>query len=138
MYATVVKPNFRNAFPFPHFFNTLIEETHTQHFRPAVNISEQENHYVIDVVAPGLSKEDFDVKIEKDLLTISAKKENIVNEGEKQIRREFLFTQFERSFHLNEKIDAEQIAAHYENGILKLTLTKKEVQKPAVRNISIM
>lgn len=99
--------------------------------RPAVNIAETEDNYRIEVAAPGLAKDDFDVKVDQDVLTISAKKE-MKEEGknEKYTRREFSFMEFKRNFHLPETVDAAGIAANYEDGILKVTLAKKEEAKP--------
>jgi HSP20 family protein len=103
-----------------------------------VNIRETEKEYVLELVAPGLNKEDFSVKVENSLLTISAeKKEEALNEGEKQIRKEFKFQAFKRSFTLDEKINADDVSAQYVNGVLTLNLPKKEEVKPATKQISI-
>ena len=103
-----------------------------------VNIRETEKDYLLDVVAPGLSKEDFKINLENNLLTIAVdKKEETVNEGEKQLRSEYTFQPFKRSFTLDEKINAEGISAQYVNGILTLNLPKKEEVKPATKQISI-
>lgn len=103
-----------------------------------VNIRETEKEYLLEVVAPGLKKEDFAVNLDKNLLTVSAEtKEETVNEGEKQIRKEFRFQGFKRSFTLDEKINADGISAQYVNGILTLNLPKKEEVKPATKQITI-
>ena len=103
-----------------------------------VNIRETEKEYLLDVVAPGLSKDDFKISLENNLLTVSVeKKEETVNEGEKFIRREFQFQGFKRSFSLDEKINADGISAQYVNGVLTLNLPKKEEVKPATKQISI-
>ena len=103
-----------------------------------VNIRENEKEYLLDVVAPGLTKEDFRVNLDNNLLTISfEKKEETVNESEKQLRTEYKFQSFKRSFTLDEKINAEGISAQYVNGVLTLNLPKKEDVKPATKQISI-
>jgi len=103
-----------------------------------VNIRESEKNYSIDVVAPGYEKADFKVNLEQDVLTISAeKKEETKNEGEKEIRREYTYRSFKRSFTLDEKIDVEGIEAKYVNGILTLNLPKKEEVKVTSKVISI-
>ena len=103
-----------------------------------VNIRETEKEYLLDVVAPGLSKEDFRINLENNLLTVAVeRKEETVNEGEKQLRTEYKFQSFKRSFTLDEKINAEGISAQYVNGILTLNLPKKEEVKPATKQISI-
>ena len=106
---------------------------------PAVNIAETEDSYRIEVAAPGLTKGDFEVKVDKDLLTISAKREaKNEDEGETYTRREFSYVEFTRNFHLPETVNAEGIAANYDNGILHITLAKKEEAKPQpVKTIEI-
>ena len=94
--------------------------------------------YLLDVVAPGLLKEDFKISLDNNLLTVSfEKKEETVNEGEKQLRTEYKFQSFKRSFTLDEKVNAEGISAQYVNGVLTLNLPKKEDVKPATKQISI-
>ena len=103
-----------------------------------VNIKETEKNYGIDVVAPGFEKADFKINLDQDILTISAeKKDETKNESEKEIRREYSYRSFKRSFTLDEKIDAAGIEAKYVNGILTLNLPKKEEVKTASKVISI-
>ncbi len=100
---------------------------------PAVNVTEDSNEYHIDVAAPGLKKEDFKVDYEKGRLTISSEKqqEHEEKEGEKVTRCEFSYQSFQRSFTVAEnKIDSDHIAANYEDGILHITLPKREEVKP--------
>jgi len=105
---------------------------------PPVNIVESSNAYHLEVAVPGMGKTDFTVKLEGTLLTISAtKKEEVKDETLKSIRKEFSYKGFKRSFTLNEKIDAANIAAKYENGILKVDLQKKEETKVASKEITI-
>lgn len=106
--------------------------------RPAVNIIETKDGFSLDIAAPGLRKEDFNISVEKNTLTITANKETSVEEGTKFRRREFNYLSFQRSFHLPNTIDANAITAKYENGILQLALSKKEEakEKPA-RTIDI-
>jgi HSP20 family protein len=103
-----------------------------------VNIKETEKNYTLDVVAPGFEKSDFNLSLDQDMLTISAeKKAESKNEGEKEIRKEYSYRSFKRSFTLDEKIDGEGIEAKYVNGVLKLNLPKKEEVKTASKQISI-
>ena len=103
-----------------------------------VNIKETDKNYNIDVIAPGFEKADFKVNLDQDILTISAeKKDEVKNEGEKEIRREYSYRSFKRSFTLDEKIDAAGIEAKYVNGILTLNLPKREEVKTASKVISI-
>lgn len=107
--------------------------------RPSVNVRELDTQFVIDLAAPGLEKENFDLKIENDHLKISANKE-IKNEetGEKYTRREFNFTSFTRTFALPENVDREQINAAYDKGVLSITLPKTvNVENENVKQIKI-
>lgn len=101
---------------------------------PAVNIKESENEFQIEVAAPGYGKDDFNVSIENNVLTISSKKEfsnEEENKNDGYKRREFCYNSFERSFTVDEKtVDSEKIKAKYENGILSLLLPKREEVKP--------
>ena len=106
---------------------------------PAVNITESKDDFAIELAAPGLEKKDFNVEIHNNVLTISCQKEmkNEV-EDEKVMRREFSYTAFKRSFTLPESADGDKIKANYNEGILKLSIPKREEakEKPA-RQISI-
>lgn len=105
---------------------------------PAANVQETPQAYHIDLNVPGRNKEDFNVKIEKDLLTISfEKKDESKTEGVTAIRREFSFNSFKRSFSLDETINTDGIEAKYENGILKIALPKKEDVKKEPKQIAI-
>lgn len=103
-----------------------------------VNVKETKDAYLLDVVAPGLQKNDFKINLDKNILTISAEKKNEVKqENEKQVRREYSYQSFKRSFTLDEKIDEERIEATYVNGVLSLNLPKKTDVKGASKEISI-
>lgn len=103
-----------------------------------VNISETKDGYNLEVVAPGFAKDDFKVKIDGPTLTISAeKKTESKDENEKHLRREFSFRSFSRSFTLDEKVEAAKINAKYENGVLHLTLPKKEAAQETVKEIIV-
>ncbi|MEO6550766.1 MAG: Hsp20/alpha crystallin family protein [Ferruginibacter sp.] len=105
---------------------------------PPVNILENANAYQLEVAVPGLEKADFSIKLDGNLLSISAdKKEPVKVENQKVIRKEFGNKGFKRSFTLDEKIEASEIDAQYENGILKVNLPKKEVAKVTSREITI-
>ncbi len=103
-----------------------------------VNVKETEKSFQLDVIAPGFDKTDFKVNLEQDILTISAEKTNELNEeSNKQIRKEYSFRSFKRSFTLDEKIDATNIEASYVNGVLRLNLPKKEAVKQSATEIVI-
>lgn len=95
---------------------------------PSVNVIEDKDNYRIEVAAPGLEKGDFEVKVENGLLLISAGREHTdeVKEEGKYLRREFNYVSFSRSFQLPEGLRPDDIKAAYENGVLLVTLPKKE------------
>ncbi|MES2285507.1 MAG: Hsp20/alpha crystallin family protein [Bacteroidota bacterium] len=95
---------------------------------PSVNITETEKEYKIELAAPGLEKKDFKIEVENKVLVISSEKEEEKKEEDKNYkRREFSYSSFSRSFQLPEDILSDKIDAKYENGILKLSVPKKEV-----------
>ncbi|WP_121666263.1 Hsp20/alpha crystallin family protein [Mesonia aquimarina] len=98
---------------------------------PAVNIKESDDNFSVEVAAPGKTKEDFDIELDNDVLTISSeeKKEKKDEENGKFTRREFSYSTFKRAFSLPEFIDNTKISASYENGVLLITLPKKEEAK---------
>ncbi|MEO6838484.1 MAG: Hsp20/alpha crystallin family protein [Ginsengibacter sp.] len=105
---------------------------------PAVNIAETKDDYSLEFNVPGRKKEDFKITVDKNILTVSfEKKEEQKEEGKQFIKREFATQSFKRSFTLDEKINADDINAKYEDGILLLTLPKKEEVKVLPKEISI-
>ena len=106
---------------------------------PAVNVTENNNGYNITVAAPGMKKEDFRIDVNGRQLTISAETEQ--NKEDKEVdytRREYNYSSFSRSFTLPDGVNEDKIAATYENGILKLSLPKKEeAKKLAVKTIEV-
>jgi len=108
------------------------------HF-PPVNINDTPTAYQLEIAAPGFEKSDFKVHLEAGVLTISTEnKKDITTETDKVIRKEFSYKGFKRSFTIDEKIDSESISAKYENGILKLTLPKKEILNSGAKEINIL
>ncbi len=105
---------------------------------PAVNVCETEDHYQIEMAAPGLNKDDFKVKLDKNLLMVSVEQQTQQEENNKQYnKREFSYTSFVRSFALPDSADDADIEAKYENGILTISVAKKEEAKQVVRQIEI-
>ncbi|QEE49862.1 Hsp20/alpha crystallin family protein [Flavobacterium alkalisoli] len=98
---------------------------------PSVNIRESADHFEVEVAAPGMDKNDFSVTLEENTLTISSGKEQNENTQEGYYtRREFSYQSFQRSFELPKNVvDEDQISARYENGLLLLTIPKKEEAK---------
>jgi len=110
-------------------------------FSAPVNIQETDKSYELHLVAPGMKKEDFKLNIENNTLHISAeqkaKEENKEPQEGKWIRSEYRTRSFKRSFTLDEKIDAGNIAAKYADGVLVVSLPKKEVSEPATHEIAV-
>lgn len=97
---------------------------------PAVNISEEKDAFKLSLAAPGMSKADFNVDIDGDTLTISAEKEEKKETKDEKIsREEYNYSSFSRSFRLPEGVKKEGISAVYQDGVLKVTLPKKEDNK---------
>lgn len=97
---------------------------------PAVNIADNEDNYTVEMVAPGLTKKDFKVELDNQLLTISYQKE-VENEQNQPnyTKREFHYHTFKRSFTLPQTVENEKIKAKYDNGILNVVIPKKEEAK---------
>ena len=101
---------------------------------PAINITEDNNGFRIEVALPGLDKEDFKIHVEKKILEISSEKElRSESKEERFLRKEFSYARFKRRFSIPEYVDSENIKASYKNGILNVSIPKKEeaMEKPA-------
>lgn len=94
---------------------------------PSVNITENDTQHNIIIAAPGYEKSDFTITVENDQLAISTEVEIEEKEEDTFLRREFSFTNFKRSFHLPNTIDRENISATYTEGILNITVLKKDI-----------
>lgn len=143
---TLVKmntPAFRN-------FNGLVNElfndfnfpyggkTNTRIVKPAVNITEKEQHYELVFAVPGFEKNQFSIQTEQGILTISATQEERKEANENgYLRKEFEIRSFKRSFTLDENIDNNSIAARYENGLLTVTLPKKTTVAATAKQIEV-
>lgn len=103
-----------------------------------VNIHETKDAFHLELSAPGLKKEDFNINVEADLLTISYdKKEEAAKEDYKTVRKEFIAGSFKRSFTLSDKVNASDIQGKYEDGILKVFLPKKPEAQAVSKQINI-
>src|SRR5690606_15310672 len=105
---------------------------------PAVNISETDNTFLVEVAAPGMEKKDFHVSVEDGVLTIRSEKEEKKEQNDKNYRRqEYSFESFERCFRLPETVDTEAVNARYDNGILKISLKKTAVEAPKKMEVKV-
>jgi HSP20 family protein len=102
---------------------------------PAVNIMDNKDEYRLFFAVPGMKKDDFNIDVEGNMITISCEKEESKDEKEKNYtRKEYNFYSFNRSFTLPEEINREKIEATYENGLLMVWLPKKEEAKKFAAN----
>jgi HSP20 family protein len=107
--------------------------------KPQINIKENDKMYIMEVAAPGLSKEAFSLKVEEGYIIISAEnKSDVTEEKEDYKKREFNYSSFERRYLLPETVDMDSINAKYENGILSIDLPKMEVKVEKGKVIEIV
>jgi HSP20 family protein len=148
---TLIKKSERMFPTIPSFFDNFFSRdlmdwnntnfSNTNSTLPAVNIRENEEAFMIEVAAPGLSRDHFKVNLDRNRLVISSEYREEKNDDDKSYyRREFSYQSFERSFTLPESVvEGEKITAKYANGILVVTIPKKEEVKPKpIKDIQIM
>jgi HSP20 family protein len=137
-----------NYYPsiFDRFFNDGLMDWETSNFSstntslPAVNVKETNNEFVIELAAPGMSKKDFKINFQNNVLTISSeKKEEKDEKKENYTRKEFSYQSFQRSFTVPENsVIGDKIGAKYDDGVLNIILPKREEVKPQpMREIKI-
>jgi len=129
---TLLKTN--SLFPSTSFFDDFLTKDLSEWMNlgregyvPRVNIVETNDDFRVEMAAPGMKKDDFQVELDNDVLTISS--DNVKQEpaeGERYARREFSYHAFKRSFHLPNTVAVDKIEANYQNGLLRLTIPKKE------------
>ncbi len=128
--------------PLPNFLNTFFDNeiegwsrknySSTDTTLPAVNIKENTDDFIVEVAAPGFEKNEFNIELENNLLTVSSDKktEEETNEHEFFSKKEFSYQSFTRSFRLPKMVEREKITATYKQGILTITIPKREEVKP--------
>ena len=134
--------NFMPAF-FNDFFDEFapMREVHTT--SPAMNVTESNTDYKLDLAVPGATKEDYKIQLTEDgNLMVSLEKQNKDEkkgeDGRRYLRREFSYQKFSQAFTLPEDVEREQIAATVNNGVLEITLPKKAKEAtPSSRQIEI-
>ncbi len=106
---------------------------------PRVNIKENNDGFSVDIAAPGMKKEDFQVELDNDMLTVSSEvSQNQEGKDERYTRKEFSYHAFRRSFYLPNTVEVDEINATYKDGILNLWIPKREeAKKKPARMISI-
>ena len=133
---------YRNSW-LPEVFNDFLNTANmpkTNATAPAINVLESEKEYTVELAAPGLSKEDFDVNINSDG-DLTIKMEKKAEKQEKKghyLRREFAYSKYEQTLILPDDVQKEHIAARVNNGVLTVVLPKIQVQKEKVaRQIAV-
>ena len=137
-FGTVVNDLFQNSLS--RFFDDKFWEADSSLGSVPVNTRETETHYELDVIAPGCRKEDFMIKVEGNLLTISMGQKDEKNDQDEKtgwVRNEYVQRAFTRTFTLDETVDLENINASYTDGILRLSLGKTEKAKKVSKNIQV-
>jgi len=106
---------------------------------PAVNVIDTDNEFIIDMAVPGLKKNDFDIDIDNNILSIGVESKSEHDENTKNYtRREFGYSSFKRTFVIPESVNVDKISADYSDGILKVHLPKKaEAKKKPLKKIKI-
>jgi len=120
------------------FFNNELMDWGTSNFSrtntslPAVNVKETDDDYFIEVAAPGMTKKDFKINYQNNVLTISSEKQDEKEESDDSYtRKEFSYQSFQRSFTVpGNDVDSDKISASYNDGILNIKLPKREEVKP--------
>jgi HSP20 family protein len=124
-------------------FNSLIDDlfinqdwNHISATLPAANIIEADDHFNIELAAPGKKKSDFTIELDEGVLTISSETETKSTEKDDSFtRKEFGYSSFKRSFNIPETISADKISASYKEGILTVSLPKKAEALPQPKKL---
>ena len=129
MYKNSWLPEVFNDF----FYNNNMPKTNAT--APAINVVENENEYIVELAAPGLRKEDFDISINNDgdLVIKMEKKNEVKDEKAHYLRREFAYSKYEQTLILPDDVNKDEVGARMSDGVLNITLPKlnKTVQKVA-------
>ena len=113
------------------FNDSFIDRGTDSPWSPTVNISENEDGYLLTAELPGVNKEDIDIDLKDNTLTLKGeKKAEKKEEKENYIRVESSYGKFERSFYVSDDIDVSKVDANFKDGVLRIKLVKKEEAKP--------
>ena len=103
-----------------------------------VELKEKENEYTVKAELPGVKKEDLDIDIDKNYITINAKKEEEKEENEKGYKKsEFSYGEFSRTVYFPQEIDVEKTKAKLEHGVLKIEAPKREAEKENRKKLTV-
>lgn len=112
----------------------IFSDTKNSYGIPAVNIQETEDEFILELAAPGLKKEDFRIVLDQNILTISTEKDT--GAEKKYTKQEFNYSNFKRAFELPSIVNQEEAKAGYTNGILHVSIPKREENKHRTIKIS--
>src|ERR1043165_3367907 len=114
------------------------ESLATASFSPAVDVYEDEHNIKLKIEAPGIDEKDIDVRVENHTLTVHGERKFEKEEKEENFRRvERQYGSFTRSFTLPQTVDAENVSANYDKGVLKISLPKKAEAKPKQIKVNV-
>ena len=105
--------------------------------RPLANIEESPESYIISLAAPGLEKPDFNLSVDQNILKVTVDKPKTENSN-KKLKSEFSYHHFTRNFKISQDVNKESIKAAYANGVLIITLPKKEGAQDSPKTINIL
>lgn len=137
---SLIKSNFPSWPSLTDFFDDgwINASFKNEDWMPAINVVENESNYEVEVAAPGMKKEDFEVSINSGVLTVKGEFKKEEEEKEKNYtRKEFSYRSFTKSFTLPEDADEETIEAKYKDGILRLVMMKTEKALPLKKEVVI-
>jgi HSP20 family protein len=111
--------------------NRVFEGASSRPWSPAVDIVENENELILTADIPGVKMDDIDIRLEDGTLTLSGERKFSAEDAKAGYHRiERAYGSFRRVFALPDSVDAEKVAAKFENGVLNVVLPKKEIAKP--------
>ena len=132
--ASILNRNFDSFFP-EYIYN---EDSDCDKYAMPVELHEKDNEYCVRAELPGVKKEDLDIDIDKNHLTINAKKEEETKEDTKGFRKsEFRYGEFSRTVYFPQEIDVDKTTANLEHGILAITAPKRETEKETRKKLTI-
>lgn len=131
--SSILNRNFDSLFP-----EYINEEDISEKFAMPVELHEHENEYCVNAELPGVSKENLDIDLDKNHITINAKKEEEKEENENHYRKsEFRYGEFSRTVYFPKEIDTEHTTAKLEHGILKIKAPKKEEENEHTKKLTV-
>ena len=117
-------------------YNQLMRKNLPEVKQPAVNISEDDIQFIIEFAVPGMAKADFIIEAKDDVLSVSVETEHLDSDATNlYYKREFDYASFQRNFTLPDSVATDKIKAAYKEGVLKLTLPKKEESLPQPKRL---